>query len=296
MVNFKKIAISLFVAGLIISSSSVFASAEQVQVETSRTVDVLESSTIYQDAPTTPGLVRVEKVAELEGVDKSTGKIIDKEAFKNSLLKYFRTDKEKYSDNIKNINTIVDRLMNGDTKSIQQNATSSVITPSYYDGQVVMEGWSKEPTVTSSENRVRYQTSWITEDNYRSSVPITATYTKTLKVTMSIGFEGAVEIKNKFNFKASETIEQTSTISQGATVPAWTVWGTRPYIKYRLENYSGEYCLTIFAGGSLNNYYYTKTGTNYILQTKSNEYWSQTNTSKSTNATTPTPPTGAPNV
>ncbi|MEK4509734.1 hypothetical protein [Paenibacillus sp. FSL K6-2524] len=294
MVNFKKIAICLCVVGLTsFSSIAVFASEEKVQVVSSKTVDELESSTIYEDAPTTSGLIRVEKVVDLEGVDKSTGKIIDKETFRNSLLKFYNTDKVKYSENIKNINSTIDKIMSSDTQS---RATTQDITPFYADGQVVGRGWSKEPKLTSSENRVTFNRDWVTEDNYRSAVAITVSYTKTLKISRDIGFEGAVEIKNKFGFSASASVEQTSTISQGANVPAWTAWGYRPYIKYKLDQYSGEYYLMIYAGGAINTYYYTKTGSNYSLITKSNEYWSRINTSQSLTATTPTPPTGAPNV
>ncbi|WP_212937880.1 hypothetical protein [Paenibacillus antibioticophila] len=285
--------VSFCIAAFFLSSTSAFASAEKMYVDKSKVVDILESSTVYHDAPTTSGLVRVEKIDNLAGVDKSTGKIFDKKAFKDSLLKYYSSDKVKYSENIKNIDKTIESLLSSKSNSSKIN---SEIVPFYSDGQVIMQGWSKEAKLISSENRVTYKTSWITEDNYRSSVPITATYTKTSSVSKSIGFEGDAEIKAKFGFTASATVSQSTTISQGADVPAWTVWGTRPYIKYKLEKYSGEYYYTIFAGGSLNTYYYNKTGENYILITKSNEYWSRTNTSKSTTATTPTPPTGAPNV
>ncbi|TDL48441.1 hypothetical protein E2R60_26440 [Paenibacillus dendritiformis] len=282
-----KKALFLFLMSVMALGSTVLAKSEKVQVVDPKPVTMLESSTIYRESPPSDKLVRVEKVADLRGIDKLTGEVINEQALKESLLEYYNLDRNNHIEDIQNIDSIVSKI-----KTSNKNFRN--VSPMYSDGQVVKEGWSKEPKLTSSQYYLHYSTSWITEDNYRSDVEITATYTQTLKVSYNMGFTGAVEIKNKFGFSASTGVEQTSTISKGAKVPAWTVWGTRPYIKYRTDNYSGEYVVTIYAGGSLNNYYYTKTGSNNVLLTKSNEYWSRQNTSKNTSATTPSPPTGAP--
>ncbi|RJG23704.1 hypothetical protein [Paenibacillus thiaminolyticus] len=282
-----KKALFLLLMSVMALGSTVLAESGKVKIIDPKPITMLESSTIYRESPPSDKLVRVEKVADLRGIDKLTGEVINEQALKESLLEYYNSDRNNHIEDIQNVDSIVAKI-----KTSNKNFRN--VASMYSDGQVVKEGWSKEPKLTSSQYYLHYSTSWITEDNYRSDVEITATYTQTLKVSYNMGFTGAVEIKNKFGFSTSKGVEQTSTISKGATVPAWTVWGTRPYIKYRTDNYSGEYVLTIYAGGSLNNYYYTKTGSNNVLLTKSNEYWSRQNTSKSTSARTPSPPTGAP--
>ncbi|WP_150273646.1 hypothetical protein [Paenibacillus tepidiphilus] len=250
-----------------------------------KTVDVLESSIVFNEgAPTSEKLLRVEKV-DLDGIDEVTGKIVDKKALKESLSKSYKSG------------TNVEGIFNKIIETEATKGSDSLISPmSYYEGQVVLQDWTKGPYLDSQNYMVRYNTTWLSEDNYRSSVPITINYTKTQKVSLTINWTGSDEIKKKFGFTVGGSAEQQTSISQGAAIPAWTVWGTRPYIHYRNDNYSGEYCLTIWAGGALNNYYYTKTGTNTIVISKANEYWSRVNESKNLNATTPTFPTTAPNV
>lgn len=285
----KKLVLTATIASFSLTGTALADAKNYIEI-TPHNVTIQESSNnLYSDAVSNADndrAVRIEKVAELSGVDKQTGKISDEALFKKSLLEFFNTDPVKYESSIKNIDSIIANISSNNVKS------SGVITPT----QVIMEGWSKEPTLRSSTNYVTYTTNWITEDNYRSSVPIKATYTKSLKTTQSLGFNGASEIKSKFGFSASYSVEQSASITQGVDVPAWTVWGTRPYIKFRTDTYQGEYYLTIFNGSYIETVYYDKTGSNNVLLTRSNEYWSRENSSKNTSATTPAPPTGAPNV
>ncbi|AIQ14430.1 hypothetical protein [Paenibacillus durus] len=244
--------------------------------------------------------IHEKKVAKIDvkGVDKETGSIINEEQFKKSLLNFFNSSPEKYSGSIKEIDSIVNNYKAAQSGKSTNNNQKEVapsfgeISPSYIVGQ----GWSTDPHVTFSQDRVTYSMSWITEDNYRSSVPITATYTKTLKTSATLGFTGSNLIQSKLGFSAAFNVEQTTTITQGANVPAWTVWGMRPYIKYNLEEWEGIYYYIDSTGGIVQVIEGPVTGTNKKLITKSNEYWSRTNTTHDLNATTPTPSTGAPNV
>ncbi|AIQ50696.1 hypothetical protein [Paenibacillus sp. FSL R7-0331] len=304
----KKTALLLFTSAIVVSGSAYAAEGsvdsqstvvnisnpfitKDALIVSPKVVDVVESSIVYREAaPSSDQLIRVEKVADLEGIDKETGKILDERALKASLEKLYNSDNSKING------SSAASIFNNIAEIQTTKASNNIISPMYADGQIVMESWTSGPYLASQDYMVRYQPSWISEDNYRSAVPIKVTYTKMQKVALTINFAGSDEIRKKYGFTVGGSVEQTTTIAQGADIPAWTVWGTRPYIKYRNDNYTGEYTVTIYASGSLNNYTYTKTGTNTSVVTKANEYWSRENTSKSINATTPIPPTTAPNV
>ncbi|MBM7569163.1 hypothetical protein [Paenibacillus sacheonensis] len=272
-------------------------SSEKVIVQPAKSVDVAESTTIYK--PSVANQATKVTTIDVSGIDKESGEITDESQFKKSLLKFFNTNPQKYAKSIEDIDAIVGNIKN---KNLNQNANSgSVAQASTLDGEVtpytiVFEGWSTEPHITLSQDRVTYSTSWVTEDNYRSSVPITVTYTKTLSTNATLGFSGSGLIKSKLGFTASFGVTQTSTIAQGATVPGWTAWGYRPYIKYHLDEWEGIYYYIDSTGGIVQTIEGPVTGSNKTLITKSNEYWSRTNTTQSLTATTPTPPTGVPNV
>ncbi|MEC0110727.1 hypothetical protein P4H27_27585 [Paenibacillus taichungensis] len=287
----KKILISsLMVSSLFLGSGVASISAQSGEFETQqiRDLTVIESSQIFDDTTLLSGK---STIIPVKGVDKETGEITNRGAYTQSLLKFFNSDPQKYAGSIIDIDAIVESATLAASQSIA-NKSNGEISPSAIVGQ----GWSKAPVITSSKDLITYSTSWITEDNYRSSVPITATYTKTLTTSVSLGFTGANVIKDKMGFNATFNETQTSTIAQGATVPGWTVWGTRPYIKWTEENWTGTYYYIDSTGGIVQVIEGPVSGTNKKLRTKSNEYWSRENTSKSTSATTPAPPTGVPNA
>ncbi|WP_339257516.1 hypothetical protein MKZ12_25980 [Paenibacillus sp. FSL R5-0713] len=287
----KKILISsIVISSLLLGSEVASISAQNVENEAQQLKDltIIESSQIFDQTT-----LMSEKVTTIpiRGVDKETGEITNRAAYAQSLLKFFNSDPQKYGDSIRDIDTIVENAVITTSQNIS-NTKNGDISPSAIVGQ----GWSKEPAITSSKDLITYSTTWITEDNYRSSVPITATYTKKLTTSVSLGFTGANVIKNKMGFNATFSATQESTIAQGATVPGWTVWGTRPYIKWTEENWTGTYYYIDSTGGIVQVIEGPVSGINKKLRTKSNEYWSRENSSKNSSATTPAPPTGAPSA
>lgn len=161
--------------------------------------------------------------------------------------------------------------------------------------------WEIEPKVISTQKYVAYATSWIGIDAYRSSVGMTKGKTEQKTITYTLGYSGDAKIKEyKNTLSASYTNSTTTTISESQTCPAWTTMNWRPYATYWLDEYYGKMKITTIipsAGGVYENVWYEEfSGTDRRLITDTTEVWSRENTARDKNATTPTPPTGAPNV
>ncbi|RAP75120.1 hypothetical protein [Paenibacillus montanisoli] len=275
---FSSIMVPVF--ALTLMASVVSAKGPDRPAQKPESIDLVESEIHYAPSIANQGQTRT--TIPVQGVDK-------KKQYKKSLLDFF-TSNPKYSESISQIDTIVNQAIV--SESANTASADGEITPYVIVGQ----GWTKAPYVTFSQNRVTYATSWIPEDNYRSNVPVTVSYTKTMTISATLGFSGSGLIKDKMGFQVSAGVNQTTSITQGATIPSWTVWGKRPYIKYRLEEWAGIYYYIDSTGGIVQVIEGPVTGTNKVLITKSTEYWTRTNTAESTTATTPTPPTGPPNV
>lgn len=291
----KRYSLALIVCLLFVVPTSAFAVDTPEWIENSQKtqVDVLESSETFEVPSLNYEISRVpEKVWELKGYDNISGKVVDKEKYKESLLEFFDTDPVKYAESRRIIDSIVNEAL--DSKRNNNLDLPRDISPQSM--VIIAQGWKTKPFTTSTNNYVTYATSWITEDNYRSSVPITVNYTKKTTVSASLGFTGPDVLKKYLGVSGSFDVVQESTISQGATVPAWTAWGYRPYIKWKETNWKGTYYITYSAAGRIYTIDEEQTGTNKDLLTKSNEYKSYTNSSKNTNATTPSFPTTKPNV
>lgn len=268
---------------LLAISSTVFAT--DVNKKAPKDIDLLESEITY-DVPDYKGVV-VEEF-EPKGYDKEKKEIVDKDAFKESMLEYFNMNKEIHAESINNIDSIID--------GIEANLSTKATDEIGIQSQVIREGWSITPYVKSSQNRVRYTEGWLVEDNYRSSVPITVSTTRTSTISQTIGYSGDASIRVKFGFSNTSSTTQTATVTHGAEVSAWTAWGTRPYIRFRIDNYYGQWYKTFFSQstGMTTTRYYDRTGTNTVLRSRANEYWSRTNTTKNRSASTPRPPASAP--
>lgn len=221
---------------------------------------------------------------------------IDQNKLKQSLLEYYNSDPSTFSMQIKDIDNITkNAVLNNKKRNISSlNSKQSEVSPLAYIE--IYRGWVVEPYLDSSDYRVKYSTGWLTEDNYRASVPLTVTSGTSITVNQSIGFTGSADIKSKLGFSYSNSVSQTATKSVGAQIPGWTVWGTRPYIRYTAEQYYGMYRVQYL--DTLHNKTVTndtvESGTRNVLRVQANEYWSRTNTAQSTSASTPSPPSGQP--
>lgn len=161
--------------------------------------------------------------------------------------------------------------------------------------------WQIKPYVKSSVKGVTYSTSWIGIDAYRSSVGMTKGRTETKEISGKLGFTGSGEIK-KFHgsLTAEFTAKAVTTISESQQCPAWTTMNWRPYLLYWIDTYYGKMKITTIipnpSGVYENVWYEDHTGTDKRKITDTTEVWSRVNESKNVNATTPAPPTGAPDV
>ncbi len=161
--------------------------------------------------------------------------------------------------------------------------------------------WDITPRVVSTKKYIAYSTSWIGIDAYRSSVGMTKGKTEQKTITYTLGYSGTAEIKEyKSTLTASYTESTTTTVSESQTCPAWTTMNWRPYATYWLDEYYGKMKITTIipsAGGVYENVWYEEfTGEDRRLITDTTEVWSAENADRDVNATTPTPPTGAPNA
>lgn len=173
------------------------------------------------------------------------------------------------------------------------------ISPAYgiYDHPV----WQIQPYVKSTVKGVTYATSWIGIDAYRSSVGMSKGKTETKEISGKLGFSGSAEIRKfKGNLTAEFTAKASTTVSESQTCPAWTTMNWRPYLLYWIDTYYGKMKITTIiptgTGVYENVWYEDHTGTDKRKITDTTEVWSRVNSSHNINATTPTPPTGAPDV
>ncbi|WP_103110966.1 hypothetical protein [Brevibacillus reuszeri] len=294
MKKFKVLLVSCIAVSTMLTGSA-FASPQEANssaiVLESKSITIAESApTVYEDTTRTiSNDVRQEKsLGTVEGIDKETGEIIDQELYKKSLLNALNTDPEKFKYEIENIDSLVAQSA--------ANSRPSTLNDSISPASLVLisQGWDTEPYITSSQPMVTYSTSWIVEDNYRSSTAVNVKYSKSMKTSTTIGFSGAAEIKSKLSFTASKTHEYTTAVEQGATVGAWTIWGKRPYIKWTKQDYKGVWYQVWHNGSEYITGTIDKTGTNNRLDIAATEYWDKVNTAKNPNASSPTPPTGQP--
>lgn len=161
--------------------------------------------------------------------------------------------------------------------------------------------WQIEPYVKSTVKGVTYSTSWIGIDAYRSSVGMSKGKTETKEISGKLGFNGSAEIKKfKGNLTAEFTAKASTTVTENQTCPAWTTMNWRPYLLYWIDTYYGKMKITTIipsSGGVYENVWYEDhTGTNRRKITDTTEVWSRVNTAHNVNATTPAPPTDAPDV
>ncbi|SNS67507.1 hypothetical protein SAMN05446037_101673 [Anaerovirgula multivorans] len=162
--------------------------------------------------------------------------------------------------------------------------------------------WHKHPYLASSKRYVAYSKTWVGIDAYRSSVGMTKGSSETKSISYTLGFEGSGDIKKvKTTFKSSFTATNSYTVSESATCPAWTTMAWRPYTTYDLETWKGVMKRTTIIplpNGEIYQSvgYEDREGTNKVEVNKTHEVWSRVNTSKNVNATSPSPPTSAPNV
>lgn len=161
--------------------------------------------------------------------------------------------------------------------------------------------WQIKPYVKSTVKSVTYATSWIGIDAYRSSVGMSKGKTVTKEISGKLGFSGSTEIKKyKPSLTAEFTAKATTTVSESQTCPAWTTMNWRPYLLFWKDTYYGKMKITTIVPSGTgiyeNVWYEEHTGTDKRKITSTTEVWSAQNKTHNVNATTPAPPTGAPNV
>ena len=274
----KKV-LSLILALVLVSSMSLTAFA--AESEESDTIHAPMEPTIYYDVPM--------PIAEEESGE--TLLISADEIAEMSQDDFFAFLSENTPLNVDEITQIVAYYHSEDYKN--------GVAPAY--GIYDHPEWYIEPYVKTSTKMVVYATSWIGIDAYRSSVGMTKGKTETKTIKFSLGYTGDKEIKN-FNNKLTASFESstTTTVSESQTCPAWTTMNWRPYALYWKDEYYGKMKITTiipYTGGVYENVWYEEfTGTDKRLITDTTEVWSRVNSAHNVNATTPTPPTGAPNV
>ncbi|MBW9159743.1 hypothetical protein [Clostridium tagluense] len=226
-----------------------------------------------------------------DGMYDKDGKLanIDKSKLKKALLDRWSKDSVTNKSNIDNIDMIVNDAAKEAAKIKSGETTVHPLLGDTYS-------WSTSPYRYSSTPMVTYSTAWVVEDNYRSSVPIGVSYTQSISVQQSVGFTGEADIKVALGFSSTTTTTQTASYTQGVSIPAWTVWATRPYINWNKDLYKGyqDHYFYDLTTGNWTHIYKWLYGENYVSTSKVNQYYSATNSSHSTTASTPMPPTGQP--
>lgn len=297
------------------SGGSVFAADFTTNSNTNKeyVYDVTYSEGTSRDPRDYGTTVVTVKDPTFEGIVDSKGKITipTKDDMKKRYMDKFSKNPERYEYNIDNIDQLVDQTINiitnaknGNTVSTDLYTNDTMSTNLYTNDTVSTRGlfstsyWRIDPYVTKTTNGITYSSTWVGYDNYRSSVKTKCTYNKTSKTTKTLGFSGDSLIKDKFGFKASYDETQSASITTETSIPAWTVWDTRPYITWTQYDYFGSWTVESYNPLTGNTTYTTsgKTGTNFVKRVGNTEAWSATNSKKSTTATTPLPPTGTPNV
>jgi len=115
-----------------------------------------------------------------------------------------------------------------------------------YETRGLLSSWVVEPYVYKTERRIRYNTTWLTIDNYNSAVPVVTSSEKEKKVTMTAGFSGsgALSLSEALDVglevSGSYASESTTKFSTGYTVPAWFKVGQRAYIRYERSYIKGK--------------------------------------------------------
>lgn len=203
----------------------------------------------------------IESEEYFSNVKKST---FDEQELREKLLKEFKGDENKQQFT-KDIDEIVNATMTGAKKPID---TASKIVDSKNFGSIkVSEEWITDPYKYESTKYVTYRTSWLSMDNFNSSVASEFGQSKSIETTKSIGFEGSSELTAseaaKFGLKVtgSYTEKVSFTCSESYSIPAYTYWGKRTYIKWTEDKYKGELRTTYMIpdySGLGNNYYYTE--------------------------------------
>lgn len=180
------------------------------------------------------------------------------------------------------------------------NSINAMTATSPTSGQV--KEWVIEPYIETRYKTATYTTSWIGIDAYRSSVGMTKGKSDEKTVSVTLGFEGAKEIKAvKSTFKASFTKSFKTVISESQSCPAWTTMNWRPYILSYEDHWYGKQKITSYIpmiGGavSVQVEYKEYTAIDKSLITESTEVWSRVNSKKDVNAATPLPPQDASSI
>lgn len=264
------------------------ANASTLKGDVNVTKNTIISTTTY-DAIHKDNVVEFKKDILYDGMCDKNGKLqkLDKEKLKKALLERWNKEPDINKNNIANIDSIVN-----DAVAQSESSSEGIIQPLLFDSY----WWQISPYIYETKNWIAWN-NWVTENNYNSSVDVTVTTTQSSTAATSIGFTGDVDLKVKLGFSASYEQSYSSSISQGATIPKWTIWSRRPYIQYREDSYVGYYAHQYYDLIRLGyvTEYTNKYGDNNVLLNKATEYWSSTNSSHQY-STPPSPPSGQPNV
>ncbi|MBU5443072.1 hypothetical protein [Paenibacillus sp. MSJ-34] len=286
MIKFKKIAMIATAIFLCISSAAAYATESATQSVQQKQVQTEEWSNAYP-APTVAESIHIP--INTNFYNKETNKI-DKDKLKQGIEELVAKN-PKYAKLLDNLELKVDRFNANSENRLQ--STSSISPQSVV---IWYNDWApgKEPRVTYDGNWYTYTISWLGEDNYRSSVPIKVSETKSITTRESIGFTGDADIKAKFGFSAAREVTQTATKTVGADIPAWTYWATRPYIYWNKKIYTGTWALEYIDEAGYHYIEEQKEGINSTQISKTNDYWTRTNSAKNPNANSPQPPDRMP--
>lgn len=162
--------------------------------------------------------------------------------------------------------------------------------------------WITPPyRVGTPERWVRFSTSWIGIDNFRSSNTFTVGETVSSTISRVIGFTGEARIRTHgtLGLTASRTTSQTATLQRGATANPWTTVNWRPYIAFYIDNIRGveEVFLVHPSTGMIGGVdVVTVTGQYARVRVSTNEVWTRVNTNQLQNLPTPLPPTTQPSI
>lgn len=256
---------------------------EPKQIELIESVQEFNTpQTLESSEPTFVG-----KLSDNGYYNEKTGEI-DKEKLKEALIEFIK-ENPRFEHLLENLDSLVENIIGESAKTTASDVGIQAV--------VIDQGFrSGHPYVTRSTNMVTYSEIWLVENNYRSAVPIKVGSTRSRTTTATLGFSGSSLIKDLFKFNGTYSESQTATVTVGADVPAWTVWGYRPYIKWTNDEWQGTYYFTHLDTNTGRIYDVTREerGNNRRLTQKSNEYWSQVNTAKNPNAVTPDPPDRQP--
>ncbi|GIP25865.1 hypothetical protein J23TS9_09950 [Paenibacillus sp. J23TS9] len=266
---------------LLVPLSSSFAAEANEQSSSQKQVSIEESNSVKTFSA--PSVAPKIDIPMDEIVDKKSN-TIDKTKLKNEL--------SKQSIGSNEIDAIIAKVDSINTTTLKK--TNGEITPFVYT--VLYNDWApgKSPVLTYDGNWYTYAIVWLAEDNYRSTIPVTISTTTSSTINESLGFSGDINIKAKFGFQASYGASQTASKSTGVTVDAWTYWATRPYIYWNKKIYQGTWKYEYIDDAGYHLYETPNSGENRTLLTKTNDYWTRTNSAHSSTASSPIPPASMP--